>query len=60
MQVDHQNALRHPDLNRGKPDTGRVVHRLEHISDKLFQLGVEGLDGLGNDAQPRIRGLYDG
>ncbi len=60
LQVDHQDALRHPDLNRRQPDAGGVVHRLEHIGDQLLQLGIEGLDGLRNDAQPGIRGLYDG
>ena len=29
--VDHDEALRHADLDRGETDAGRVVHRLEHV-----------------------------
>ena len=39
--VHNEKPLRHADLRRRKPDTLRVVHRLEHILDKHGQLRPE-------------------
>ena len=44
LQVHHQQALRHADLDRGKADARRVVHRLEHVGDQRAQLVVHRLD----------------
>ena len=57
LQVDHQQPLRHADLDRGEADAGRVVHRLEHVGDQRAQLVVDRLDGRGNLPQHAGRGL---
>ena len=59
LQVDHQQADRHADLDRGKADPGRGVHRLEHVGDERLQLGVERLHRLGNLPQERVGRLED-
>ena len=59
LQVDHQHALRHADLDRGEPDPIGVIHRLEHVGDERLQFLVEGLDGRGNGLQPGVRHFED-
>ena len=39
-----RSRLRHRDLNRGEPDPGRRVHRLQHIVDQPAHLGVDALE----------------
>ena len=42
------------DLDRRKPDTGRGIHRFEHVLDQRAQRLVDGLDRLGFQPQPLI------
>jgi hypothetical protein len=35
------SRARHRDLDRGKADAGRRVHRLEHVGDQRAQLVVD-------------------
>ena len=58
LQVDHQQADRHADLDRGEADAGRVVHRLEHVGDERLQLVVERLHRLGNLPQDADRASH--
>jgi hypothetical protein len=53
-QVDHQHALRNVHLRRGETDTGRGVHRLEHVVDQSPQRRVDLRDGLRTGAQSRV------
>ena len=39
--------LRHPDLDGGKADARRLVHRLEHVIDQRAHLRVHGFHRLG-------------
>ena len=59
LQVDDQQADRHADLDRGKADAGRVVHRLEHVGDERLQLVVERLHRLGDLPEDGIGRLID-
>ncbi len=59
LQVDHQHAQGHADLDRGEADAGRFVHRLEHVLDERLQLVVERLDGGGDGLEPRIGRFED-
>jgi len=43
-KVHHQQPLGHADLDRGKPDPRRVVHRVEHVGDQHAQFVVDRLD----------------
>ncbi len=43
------------DLNRCEPDTGRVVHRFEHVVGKLAQLRRDFLDRPGNESKLFVR-----
>ena len=61
LEIDHQHPLGHADLDRGKADARGVIHRLEHVFDKLLELGAELMrfnrsrDGF----QPRVRHFKD-
>ena len=46
LQVDDQQALRDADLDRGKADARRLVHRLEHVADEPRKSSSTRLDGL--------------
>ena len=59
LEVDHEQADRYPDLHRGQPDAGRVVHRLEHVGDEGLELGIEILDRSRGLAQDRIGNADD-
>ncbi len=41
LEIDHQHAQRHADLNRGKADAGGIVHRVEHVGDERLEFVVE-------------------
>ena len=43
------------DLDRGKPDPGRVVHGLEHVVGELADLRRDLLDRLGDEPQLLVR-----
>ena len=59
LQVHHQQALGHADLDRGEADAGRVVHRLEHVGDQRAQLVVDLLDRGRDLAEDAGRGPRD-
>ena len=59
LQVDHQDALGDPDLDRGEADARRRVHRLEHVRDERAHLVVDLLDGRGDLPQARIGDFDD-
>ena len=59
LQVDDQQALGHADLDRGKADAGRRVHRLEHVGDQRAQLVVDLLDRRGDLAEARVGNFED-
>ena len=59
LQVDHEDALRHADLDRGEADTLGGIHRLEHVGDERLQFLVEAFDGIGNGLQPGVRHFED-
>ncbi len=54
-EVDHDEALRHADLDGGETDAGRVVHRLEHVRGEGTHLVGDLADRLGHQPQLRIR-----
>ena len=58
-QVHHHDAFGDADLDRGKPDAGRVVHRLEHVVGERPNAGVDALDRLGSEPQPLVRNFQD-
>ena len=53
-EVHGDHALRHADLDGGKPDAGRRVHGLEHVVDQLAQRLVDRLHRLGFQPQPLV------
>ena len=55
-EVDGHDALRLAELDRGKPDAGRVVHGLEHLLDQLADGGVDLGDRLGDERAGACRG----
>src|SRR6516165_4819510 len=52
--VENDEATRLPDLRRRKPDTDRLIHRVEHVVHQLPNLGVDGSDGPRFDFEPRV------
>jgi hypothetical protein len=59
LEVDHQHAQRHPDLNRGEADARGVVHRLEHVLDQRLELVIELGDGFGHHLEAGIGDFED-
>ena len=58
LQIDDEDAVRHADLDRRQPDPRRIVHGLQHVGDQCAVRISDGVDGPGNNAQPRI-GCFD-
>ena len=44
----------HADLDSREPDTGRGIHRFEHVLDERAQGLVDGLDRRGFKPQPLV------
>src|SRR6185437_3396677 len=44
--IDHQQALVHVDLRRGKANAGRGIHGLQHVIDDPVEVGIEPGDRL--------------
>src|SRR5262245_24965703 len=44
-EIHHHDALRHPDLDRGKPDAGRGIHGVEHVVHEGANLVGDLVDG---------------
>ena len=61
LEIDHQHALGHADLDRGKADAGRGIHRFEHVGDELVQFVVElvGFDLRRHGLEPGVRHFED-
>ena len=59
LQVDHQDAPGHADLDRGEADARRRVHRLEHVRDERTHLVIDLLDRRGDLPQARIGDFDD-
>src|SRR4051812_2301340 len=53
-KVHGEDALRHPDLDRGEPDAGRVIHGFEHVLDQGLDVGRDLADRLGDQPQPLV------
>src|SRR3954452_1604669 len=59
LKVDHQDALRNADLDRGQADARRRVHRLEHVGDERAHFVVHRLYRLGDLTQARVGNFDD-
>ena len=59
LKVDHQHALGNADLDGGEADSGRGVHRVEHVVDQPAQIVVDLVNRLGDLAQTRVRNFDD-
>ncbi len=44
--VDHQQAQRLADLDRGKPDARRVIHGFQHVVGEFENAGIDLFQGL--------------
>ena len=53
-EVHGDHALRHADLDGGKPDAGRRIHGLEHVVDQRAQRLVDRRHRLGFEPQPLV------
>ncbi len=53
--ISHQQALVHVYLGRRQPDSGSLVHGLEHVVDELPELIVHMFHRGGFFPQPRVR-----
>ena len=68
--IEHDDALLHPDLRRGEADARRRVHGLEHRIHQAprrvvdtgdgFRLALEAWIGRGDDGKQRHDGVYLG
>src|SRR5471032_3304284 len=54
VDVEHDDPLQHVDLRGGEADTGRRVHRLQHVVHELAHVGVDGGHGQGLFFEARI------
>jgi hypothetical protein len=59
LEIDHQHAQRHADLDRGKADARRIVHRLEHVGDERLAARRRTGDGAETCLSTRIGDFED-
>jgi hypothetical protein len=60
IQIHHQNALGHADLDRRKANAVGRIHRLDHVIDERADIRIDFHDGFRNDFQARIGRGKDG
>ena len=54
-----EHPQRHPDLHRSEANSGRFVHRLEHVGDQRAQFVIERGNGGGDLLEPQIGNFED-
>ena len=59
LQIDHQHAQGHADLDRGEADAGGIIHGVEHVGDEVAQRLVKRFDGCRDLLEARIGDFED-